>query len=74
MRPGRYFSIDHKLVRRSTVVTEMKAVRSMVTRGIISTSCSDATNSSSGGVTEVRSDCGRDIIEQWQTVRPSSIC
>jgi hypothetical protein len=44
------------------IVTEMKAVRSMETNGMISTSCSDATNSSSGGVTDVRRDCGRDII------------
>jgi hypothetical protein len=36
------------------IVTEMKAVRSMETSGMISTSCSDATSSSSGGVTDVR--------------------
>ena len=41
------------------VLTEMKAVFSIVTRGTISMSCSDAINSSSGGVTDVLSDCGR---------------
>jgi hypothetical protein len=45
------------------IVTEMKAVRSIETSGMISTSCSDATNSSSGGVTDVRRECGRDIVE-----------
>ena len=45
------------------IVTEMKAVRSIETSGTISTSCSDATNSSSGGVTDVRRECGRDIVE-----------
>lgn len=40
----------------------MKAVRSMDTKGIISTNCSDAMSSSSGGVTVVRRDCGRDIV------------
>jgi hypothetical protein len=34
----------------------------METSGMISTSCSDAISSSSGGVTEVRRDCGRDIV------------
>ena len=43
------------------VLTEMKAVFSIVTRGTISMSCSDAINSSSGGVTDVLSDCGRAI-------------
>jgi len=40
----------------------MKAVRSMETSGMISTSCSDAINSSSGGVTDVRRDWGRDMV------------
>ncbi len=39
----------------------MKAVRSIDTRGMISTSCSDATSSSSGGVTDVLSDGGSAI-------------
>lgn len=42
--------------------TEMKAVFSIEISGIISTSCSDATNSSSGGVTDVRRDRGSDMI------------
>ena len=37
----------------------MKAVRSIETRGMISTSCSDATSSSSGGVIDVLRDGGR---------------
>ena len=41
--------------------TEMKAVRSMETRGMISMSCSEATSSSSGGVMDVLSDGGRAI-------------
>ena len=39
----------------------MNAVFSIVTRGTISMSCSEAISSSSGGVTDVRSDCGRAI-------------
>jgi hypothetical protein len=39
----------------------MKAVFSMEINGIISISCSEATSSSSGGVTDVRRDGGRDI-------------
>ena len=42
--------------------TEINAVRSMETRGTISTSCSDATSSSSGGVIDVLSDGGRAIL------------
>lgn len=38
--------------------TEMKAVRSMEMRGIISTSSSDATSSSSGGVIEFLNETG----------------
>lgn len=40
----------------------------METSGIISTSCSEAISSSSGGVTEVRRDCGRDIVVELQRV------
>lgn len=43
--------------------TEMKAVFSMEMSGMISTSCWDAMSSSSGGVTEVRRDWGKDIFE-----------
>lgn len=41
--------------------TEMKAVRSMEMRGIISTSSSDATSSSSGGVIEFLNETGSAI-------------
>jgi hypothetical protein len=56
------------LIQRTTVTvlesvgrTEIKAVRSMEMRGIISTSSSEATNSSSGGVTEFRKETGNAI-------------
>ena len=45
------------------VLTEMNAVFSIVTRGIMSMSCSEAISSSSGGVTEVLSDCGKAMIQ-----------
>ena len=44
------------------VLTEIKAVFSIVTRGTMSISCSEAISSSSGGVTDVLSDCGRAIV------------
>jgi hypothetical protein len=44
------------------VLTEMKAVFSIVTRGTMSMSCSEAISSSSGGVTDVLSDCGKAIV------------
>ena len=40
----------------------MNAVRSIETRGTISTSCSDATSSSSGGVIDVLRDGGSAIV------------
>ena len=40
----------------------MKAVFSIVTRGTMSMSCSEAISSSSGGVTDVLSDCGRAMV------------
>jgi hypothetical protein len=56
------------LIQRTTVTvlesvgrTEIKAVRSMEMRGIISTSSSEATNSSSGGVMEFRKETGNAI-------------
>jgi len=42
----------------------MKAVRSMEIRGTISMSCWHAISSSSGGVTDVRRDWGRDIASR----------
>lgn len=42
--------------------TDMNAVRSIAISGIISISCSEAMSSSSGGVTEVLRDIGRDIV------------
>jgi len=57
------------LVKRTTVKTlesvdrtEIKAVRSMEMRGIISTSSSEATSSSSGGVIEFRRETGNAIV------------
>ena len=41
--------------------TAMNAVRSIEMRGMISIKISEATNSSSGGVTEARSEEGSDI-------------
>lgn len=45
--------------------TDINAVFSIETRGSISTSCSEAISSSSCGVTEVLSDCGRAIRDRW---------
>jgi hypothetical protein len=49
--------------RESAGRTEIKAVRSMEMRGIISTSSSDAISSSSGGVIEFRKETGSAMIE-----------
>lgn len=48
--------------RKKVYRTEMKAVRSIATRGMISTSCSEATNSSSSGVIDVRRCDGKAIF------------
>lgn len=45
--------------------TEMKAVFSIVIKGTISTSCSEAMSSSSSGVTDVLKDCGNAIRRKW---------
>jgi len=57
------------LVKRTTVTvlesvdrTEIKAVRSMEMRGMISTSSSEATSSSSGGVIEFRNETGNAMV------------
>ena len=57
------------LVKRTTVTglesvdrTEIKAVRSIEMRGMISMSSSEATSSSSGGVTEFRNETGNAIV------------
>lgn len=59
------------LVKRTTVTgsesvdrTEIKAVRSMEMRGIISTSSSEATSSSSGGVIEFRNETGNAMVRE----------
>jgi len=46
------------------VHTEIKAVRSIEMRGIISTSSSDAMSSSSGGVIELRKEGGNAMVCQ----------
>jgi hypothetical protein len=57
------------LVKRTTVKalesaghTEIKAVRSIEIRGMISTSSSEAMSSSSGGVTEFRKERGNAMV------------
>ena len=57
------------LVKRTTVKalesvshTEIKAVRSIEIRGMISTSSSEAMSSSSGGVTEFRKERGSAMV------------
>lgn len=64
MHPVRSYSSHqwrngHSVLRK---LTEMKAVRSMDTRGWISISCSDATSSSSGGVREDLNEGGSAIL------------
>jgi hypothetical protein len=57
------------MVKRTTLMvpesvshTEIKAVRSIEIRGIISTSSSEAMSSSSGGVTEFRKETGSAMV------------
>ena len=68
------------LVKRTTVKvlesvgrTEIKAVRSMEMRGIISTSSSEATSSSSGGVIEFRRETGNAIVVLNKVTRAAQI-
>jgi hypothetical protein len=49
-------------------LTEIKAVRSMDIRGIISTNCSDATSSSSAGVIETCNEEGSAIVSEPEQV------
>jgi hypothetical protein len=49
-------------VSESAGRTEIKAVRSIEIRGIISTSSSDAISSSSGGVIELRKERGSAMV------------
>ena len=68
------------LVKRTTVKvlesvgrTEIKAVRSMEMRGMISTSSSEATSSSSGGVIEFRRETGNAIVVLNKVTRAAQI-
>ena len=62
MLPDNYVQSTRRQVSESVGRTEIKAVRSMEMRGIISTSSSDAIRSSSGGVIEFRKATGSAMV------------